>query len=447
MTLAVTITPETIPNFATSLTLCSIDTAPALAATSPNGITGSWSPALISTAANGSYIFTPDAGQCASAVTLAVTITPETVPNFAATLNLCSTDTAPALAATSPNGISGTWNPALVSNTDNIYVFTPNPGQCATIATLAVIISSDVIPDFATTLNLCKTDTAPVLATTSPNGITGNWNPAVISTANSGNYIFTPTTGQCAEKINLLVTIRSAITPDFMTTVTLCKEDTVPLLDNTSPNGILGTWNPAVINESTSGNYIFTPNVGQCATTASVTVNVLSPTYSITQEFINNKYLLKVILNSNFPWSDYTIKWINEKGVQVGYNTPIFDFTEYVENLNYKPILPLQFKLIIGYGSCEIEETFAITNNFCRIPNAISPNDDGVNDNFDISCLNVKDLTILNRYGREVYQFTGKYENQWHGQWKDGKLPMGTYFYIISAENGERRAGWVYLTY
>jgi len=446
-TLAVTITPETAPDFATTLTLCSSDTAPVLALTSPNGITGTWNPAIISTTTSGNYIFTPNAGQCATTATLAVTITSETTPDFATTLTLCSSDTAPVLALTSPNGISGTWNPAVISTTTSgNYIFTPNAGQCATTATLAVTITPETTPDFATTLTLCSSDTAPVLSLTSPNGISGTWNPAIINTATSGNYIFTPNAGQCATTATLAVTITPETTPDFATTLTLCSSDTAPVLALTSPNGISGTWNPAVISTTTSGNYVFTPAAGQCARSTTLVVEITTISYAITQECINNRYLIKAKTESTA--SNYNFTWFNDKGDQIGSNNETFDFTAYSESYQNQLVFPLQFKVIVSNGSCESEQLFEIANNLCGVPNAVSPNGDGINDTFDLTNFNVSTLDIYNRWGRKVYAFKGKYDQQWHGQWKEGNmLPTGTYYYIISSENGNQKAGWVFLSY
>ncbi|UTN02674.1 gliding motility-associated C-terminal domain-containing protein [Flavobacterium bizetiae] len=446
-TLAVTITPEITPDFASTLTLCSTDTAPTLALTSPNGITGTWNPSIISTATSGNYIFTPNAGQCASTATLAVTITPEITPDFATTLTLCSTDTAPTLALTSPNGITGTWNPSIINTTTSgNYIFTPNTGQCATTATLAITITPKTMPNFATTLTLCNADTAPTLALTSPNGITGTWNPSIISTTTNGNYIFTPNAGQCASTTTLAVTITPKTTPDFATTLTLCSADVVPTLALTSPNGITGTWNPSIISTTTSGNYIFTPNTGQCATTTTLAVNITSLSFSISKECVDNTYLIKAVTES--PSSNYNFNWLNEKGDAIGSNNDTFDFTAYSKSSNDQLVFPLQFKVIVSNGSCESEQTFEIENNLCGVPNAISPNGDGVNDTFDLTAYNVTSLKIYNRWGREVYDFRGRYDQQWHGQWKEGnRLPMGTYFYIILSDNGDQKAGWVYLAY
>ena len=79
------------------------------------------------------------------------------------------------------------------------------------------------------------------------------------------------------------------------------------------------------------------------------------------------------------------------------------------------------------------------------IPRGISPNGDGLNDQFDLSALGVKKLEIFNRYGQEVYN-KSNYTNEWTGKGSNGdELPTGTYFYMIERTNGESKTGWVYL--
>ncbi len=65
-----------IPLFAAIGTLCLNSTAPVLPARSTNGIVGSWSPSAISTNSTGTrtYKFTPAAGQCASSLSISITV-------------------------------------------------------------------------------------------------------------------------------------------------------------------------------------------------------------------------------------------------------------------------------------------------------------------------------------------------------------------------------------
>jgi len=270
-----TVTTLIIPNFTQIPPICSGTPAPVLPAVSPNGITGTWSPSTVSNTAPGTYTFTPNAGQCAGNYAMNISVVNSTVPNFASIPNVCEGGNVPVLASVSPNGISGTWNPATVSNTaPGTYTFTPNAGQCATTQILAVGIDSLITPNFNYTTNFCEGSSVPTLATTSPNGISGIWSPAVIDNTAPATYIFTPNAGQCASPVVLNIVINPIKTPDFNSTLSLCYGDPAPALATISPNGISGTWNPAIISNTAPGTYTFTPNAGQCAANFILTVTI-----------------------------------------------------------------------------------------------------------------------------------------------------------------------------
>ncbi|SFI76151.1 choice-of-anchor J domain-containing protein [Myroides guanonis] len=94
-------------------------------------------------------------------------------------------------------------------------------------------------------------------------------------------------------------------------------------------------------------------------------------------------------------------------------------------------------------GLCVDESSFSIRYEDCPIQKGISPNGDGVNDQFDLSSHSVQDLKIYNRYGAEVYSYGFGYTNQWVGQDKNGNgLPDGTYYYVVLSHN-KIRTGWV----
>jgi gliding motility-associated-like protein len=81
----------------------------------------------------------------------------------------------------------------------------------------------------------------------------------------------------------------------------------------------------------------------------------------------------------------------------------------------------------------------------CEIPRGISPNNDGKNDSFDLSGFDVKQLSIYNRYGQQVYS-RNNYQSEWHGQAdNNNELPTGTYYYSIEQGGGEQKTGWVYI--
>lgn len=70
------------------------------------------------------------------------------------------------------------------------------------------------------------------------------------------------------------------------------------------------------------------------------------------------------------------------------------------------------------------------------VPNAFSPNGDGVNDEFVVSITNLKKyhLFIYSRLGENLFQTTSIFEN-WNGTYNNKAVPVGVYFYVIMGKN------------
>lgn len=73
-----------------------------------------------------------------------------------------------------------------------------------------VTMQPQVVPVFNAIPSICFGGTAPVLPTTSTNGINGTWTGPVSNTA-TGNYTFTPTPPQCATTTTTTVTVRPQV--------------------------------------------------------------------------------------------------------------------------------------------------------------------------------------------------------------------------------------------
>lgn len=88
-----------------------------------------------------------------------------------------------------------------------------------------------------------------------------------------------------------------------------------------------------------------------------------------------------------------------------------------------------------------------------EVPDAFSPNGDGVNDIFFIPNLTTypnHSLKIFNRWGTQVFE-AAPYQNDWDGRSQHAatigqELPVSTYYYILDLGNGEEAFhGFVYL--
>ena len=181
---------------------------------------------------------------------------------------------------TGPNGfLSAAENP-VINNIGlaaaGVYSLTVTDALNATSiiqSTAAIVVNTKIDPEFDATLPaICKGGFAPILSTTSTNGITGTWNPALVNNMATTTYLFTPDSGQCANSLTFTIFVLNNVDPKFTLPPFICSGDTPPILPIVSNNGIVGSWNPSIVNNITSGSYVFTPSAGQCATVTTVNI-------------------------------------------------------------------------------------------------------------------------------------------------------------------------------
>jgi gliding motility-associated-like protein len=165
-----------------------------------------------------------------------------------------------------------------------------------------------------------------------------------------------------------------------------------------------------------------------------ITASDVSPDFDIYEECTGDKYILKVVAPGNaFNPDAATYSWTGAGGfTSTNRQIEVTDAGEYTVT-------------ILTAEGCELTASRNVTEDPCFVQKGISPNGDGLNENFDLSGLNVKLLTIFNRYGQEVYSLEN-YINEWYGQNKNGsELPTGTYFYSIESKSGKSTTGWIYI--
>ena len=276
-----------VPTFAIQNSFCQGAIAPVLPNLSNNNIAGSWSPSVVDNQNSGSYLFTPNAGVCASNFTLVVNVTPSVTPTFLLQNAFCAGATVPVLPTVSTNNIAGSWSPSVINNqTSASYVFTPTAGTCASKFTLNVVVTNPVTPTFGLQTSFCAGANVPVLPSISSNNVSGTWSPNVIDNQNNGSYLFTPSSSACALPFALNVTITPNITPTFALQNTFCQGANVAVLPTVSNNGISGIWLPNAIDNQASGTYVFKPTAGICALSFTLNTIVVPQTTSTENRFI-----------------------------------------------------------------------------------------------------------------------------------------------------------------
>jgi len=101
--------------------------------------------------------------------------------------------------------------------------------------------------------------------------------------------------------------------------------------------------------------------------------------------------------------------------------------------------------ILLSYQGCVAASSSVKIYNVCDIPSGFSPNNDGINDSFDIAWLEALNIQIYNRYGTEVYK-KANYRDEWYGVSDAGKeLSVGTYYYVIEVAQRSPITGWVYI--
>jgi len=414
-TMTITINPNVTPAFNQVGPYCAGASIPALPTTSTNGVTGTWSPAINNTTTT-TYTFTPTAGLCATTVTMTITINPNVIPTFNQVGPYCTGSSIPPLPTTSNNGVTGSWSPAINNTTTTTYTFTPSGGQCATTATMTITVGTDIEPTFNQVGPYCTGASIPALPTTSNNGVTGSWSPAINNNTTT-TYTFTPNPNQCAVATAMTITINTNVTPTFDAVTTYCAGASIPALPTNSTNGVIGTWSPTLNNTATT-TYTFTPSSGQCAISTNLTINV-NPSPALDIEF-TNAGLVATAGYTSYIWS---LNGITIAGASTNIYVPLVNGTYAVEATDQNTCQSTATYTVISVNLVN-EDLLA----FHAYPN---PTDGIIN--LEFGTAQTREVYVYDNAGKLVYQNTihNKIEQLYLQS-----LAAGTYHLHIDQEAG-----------
>ncbi len=128
------------------------------------------------------------------------------------------------------------------------------PGEICRSAT-DFIITPGATPTFTAVAPICVGETLTALPTTSNNGITGTWSPALNNTATT-TYTFTPDAGQCGSTTTLTITVKPLPTITCPGNITACEGDVVNYTVTANTSG------SATLTQNTSNTLVDNAGIG-----------------------------------------------------------------------------------------------------------------------------------------------------------------------------------------
>jgi gliding motility-associated-like protein len=327
----------------------------------------------------------------------------------------------------------GSIDSILTVNSAGTY-FVSVTDNCSNTYSDTIIISAGKIYQFAShpSVLICQGNSTQLKApddflsySWSPNYAINNSSSqtTLVSPAIDTNYIVTM---KDAKGCKAYDTFRIKVQPfpvlQLPADTLLCDNATLLLTATQKNNGSKYTWQDAssidvhLVNKP--GTYIVKVETNGCFLSDTSVVHYLqTPTVYLGRDTLKCNEDV-VHLNAFFAGATYL--WQD--------NSQISTYDVYKEGFYY-------CKVSNYCGS--ISDTLIVKDQICEcepiIPNAFSPNADGINDEFKpyIKCISTFfQIQVFNRGGQVVFvtNDVGKY---WDGTFKNKNAPMGTYYYIL----------------
>ena len=112
------------------------------------------------------------------------------------------------------------------------------------------------------------------------------------------------------------------------------------------------------------------------------------------------------------------------------------DGVHYQESPIFTGLLPGEYLIYIRSSGCGIVGPYSIF--VLDNPHYFTPNDDGVNDYWNIPFLSMQPrsvVDIFDRYGKRLFSFSGS-QSGWNGKYGGSQMPATDYWFVLKLENG-----------
>ena len=192
-----------------------------------------------------------------------------------------------------------------------------------------------------------------------------------------------------------------------------------------------------------SGEYLYiTTGVGDCnPDTANVTITV-NPLPDIMSTADTSIFSGEEITLATIDSAGYTYIWTDGN-----------QFSSSGYQIMVSPEESITYYLTVEntYGCDDTASVFVLVNNMPPVIfNTITPNGDGINDEWTISNIErYEDHTVevYNRAGNLVFESVDYSQKKWDGTYKGNKVPAGVYYYLIKIGSLDIKTGSVTVIY
>lgn len=392
---------------------------------------------------------------CALNIMQDIVLEPQIIdtPLFTPTGPYCSGALIAPLPVISTNGLSGTWSPALNNTATTNYTFTPAPGQCATDASMTIQINP--APTGTDTVTICY-------------GESYTFNGIIYTISNYSATDTFPAPGGCDSIVTLKLTVLPPAVP-LVVNLDACEQLTYngqlytqsTVLHDTlySARGCDSVYretrinihnNPALVVVDTAGcEEVWLNGVRYNeSTVVRDTVQNSSGCDSLYRlvHITVHQFNMQYALNPEDPYEmeRFSIKLSNEYsgnfdvlGWQPAYLFPVPELKEQYLSLTEAQDISVYGRSKEGcVDSLLIPVRLRAYTKQVALPNAFSPNGDGLNDVF-VPKLKLEraystfEFRIYNRYGQMIYN-TANMNSGWDGTFKGKPQEEGVYFYKIA---------------
>ena len=395
------------------------------------------------------------------------------------TLNLSVSNIANATYSwTGPNGFTASAQNPSISNTSPAnsgqYQVSATVNGCTSAAgNTAVVINQRSAVNAGNNQTVCITSPSINLSGTvtggSNSGIwatngTGSFSPsngnlnAIYNPSNSdraaGSVLLTLTVtnnGTCpANSSSVAITFAAAPSANAGKDTAICSNENL-ILNGKVSNATGGIWN-------TNGSGNFSPSntnlnatfypassdlgKGNVMLTLTTTGNAYCPADSKSivvilkpAPFVNAGADKTIIENYSATFNPI----VSGQGLNIVWTPPNYLDNATILNPTCSPKTDMTYTItVIDNNGCSATDDLSIkVLKMPVIPNVFTPNNDGINDTWQIKWLaGFTDcgVEIYNRYGQLIYQSTG-YNKAWDGTMNGKPVPAATYYYIINLKN------------